>query len=304
MEYTEFTGKNTEDALKKASEQLGLPLDRLEVEVVSSGSSGLLSFFGGKKAKVRVRPIDRSTEDEVAKMMKEFSSGDSGSQEKRAAKPSEVKPEKRARKERSPRKTQSTDTRHTERPLRPVKQKSPEPAPAPRTETVSDSPRRSAPESGSRVEDQTVANMAQEVLGKLLEPLDGDAHVAITDLDNGIRLEISGGEPGILIGRRGQTLEALQYITTRIVSHQEGRPVKISVDAGGYRKRRRDNMTDLAHKMASKARHTRKPVAVGPLAAQDRRIIHLALRNEGGVSTISRGRGEMKKVIITPRNYS
>ena len=133
---------------------------------------------------------------------------------------------------------------------------------------------------------------------------DNDAQVLVSQSDNGIRLEIDGGEPGIIIGRRGQTLEALQYITTRIVSHQEGRPVKISIDAGGYRKRRRDNMVDLAHKMASKARNTRKPVSVGPLAAQDRRVIHLALRNEGGVSTISRGRGEMKKVIITPRNYN
>ena len=141
-------------------------------------------------------------------------------------------------------------------------------------------------------------------MSKLLAPLDTEAQVIVNNTENSIRLDISGGEPGILIGRRGQTLEALQYITTRIVSHQEGRPVKITVDAGGYRKRRRDNMTDLAHKMASKARHTRKPVAVGPLTAQDRRIIHLALRNEGGVSTISRGRGEMKKVIITPRNYS
>jgi spoIIIJ-associated protein len=303
MEYTEFTGKNTEDALKKASEQLGLSLDKLEVEVISSGSSGLLSFFGGKKAKVRVRPIDRSTEDEVAKMMKEFSSSDSGSKPKRAAKPSQDKAERRPRKDHSPKQIQSTESRRPERPVSPPKNWSSETTSAPR-EAGPETPRRGTSESGSRAEDQTVADMAQDVLGKLLDPLDGEAQVTITDLENGIRLEITGGEPGILIGRRGQTLEALQYITTRIVSHQEGRPVKISVDAGGYRKRRRDNMTDLAHKMASKARHTRKPVAVGPLAAQDRRIIHLALRNEGGVSTISRGRGEMKKVIITPRNYS
>ena len=286
--------------MQNASDELGLPLDRLEVEVISSGSGGILSFFGGKKARIKVRPIVNQHEDEVAKMMEEFSSSDSMN------KPGQKNMRKRRSKQADSRKPGNQDVKAD------VKQNDAhedadtdgQTEPDEVDQQKASARNRAGQESNNRLEDQEVIQVAQNVLARLLAPLDSDAEVLVNDSDNGIKLEISGGEPGILIGRRGQTLEALQYITTRIVSHQEGRPVKISVDAGGYRKRRRDNMTDLAHKMASKARHTRKPVAVGPLTAQDRRIIHLALRNEGGVSTISRGRGEMKKVIISPRNYS
>jgi spoIIIJ-associated protein len=281
MEYKEFTAKNTEEALSQASTFFNLPLNQLEVEVVSSGSSGFLGFIGGKKAKVLARPSSGEDKDEVAEMMKEFSNGDSF---KKPAKPGRPQAKEATAGKAGPAK--KTDS----------------------TTPAESSPAESGPEQTSKrepgnTEEQAVVDTAKQVLEKLLASLDDFATVEAKISGSGILLEIVGGESGILIGRRGQTLEALQYLTTRIVSHQEGRPVKITVDAGGYRRRRRDNMTDLALRMAQKAKKSGKPVAVGPLAAQDRRIIHLALRNENGISTTSRGRGEMKKVIINPRYH-
>jgi len=112
---------------------------------------------------------------------------------------------------------------------------------------------------------------------------------------------VQGQEVGVLIGRRGTTLEALQYLTVRIVSHQHGRPVRIVVDAGDYRRRRREALEDTARRMAAKAKSSGRPVAIGPLSAQERRVVHLTLKTEPGLATISRGRGEFKKVVITPR---
>ncbi|MBU4573315.1 MAG: hypothetical protein KUA39_18395, partial [Desulfarculus sp.] len=94
---------------------------------------------------------------------------------------------------------------------------------------------------------------------------------------------------------------ALQYLVTRIVSHKYGRAVHLSVDAGGYRQRRRSSLEDTARRLADKARSSRKAQSMGPLNSQERRLVHLVLRSQRGISTVSRGKGEMKKVVITPR---
>ena len=90
-------------------------------------------------------------------------------------------------------------------------------------------------------------------------------------------------------------MDALQYLTARIISHQQGRPVRVSVDAGGYRRRRRESLEDLALSMARKARQSGRPTSVGPLAAPERRLVHLALKDEEGINTTSRGRGGIEK---------
>jgi spoIIIJ-associated protein len=158
-------------------------------------------------------------------------------------------------------------------------------------------------ESGeSRLEQdpETIAR-AREVLARLIEPLDPLAQVAAQGGAQGIVLEIDSKEAGVLIGRRGQHLEALQYIATRIVSHQAGRPVRLSVDAGGYRQRRREALEELAQRAGAKAKATGKSVSIGPLSAPERRVVHMTLKAEPGVTTTSRGRGELKKVIVSAR---
>jgi spoIIIJ-associated protein len=264
MKSKEFSAKTTEEAVRLASDHFKLPLGRLKVEVINAGSNGILGLFGKKKAKILVTPTEtNSTSMEVQEVMRELT-GEEQAQ------------------------TQVANNAHENNDIK----TSHAPDQGSQTEEVKTAPQ---PETAE------VTEAARKVLARLVDPLDPDANIISETTQYSIELKIDSQEIGILIGRRGQTLEALQYLTTRIVSHQEGRPVRINVDAGDYRKRRVESLQELAARMASKARSTRRPVAIGPFNAQERRIVHLALRNERGLSTSSRGRGEVKKVIISPR---
>ncbi len=312
MEPVEFTGKTTEEALKKAAEHFQLPLDKLEVEVVAAGSSGLLGFIGAKKARVLVRPLVDSAREAMDEMMREFRGEEEASP---AAKPAASTPTPEATPEAPP----EPPRRHAiadysdhpqEQAATPVAPPAAAPAepPAPSAplEAETGSPGEGGEEPGRgwarEPEPPEVVEAARQVLERMVSTLDAEAKVRVHNgAGGGIELEVEGGEVGILIGRRGQTLDALQYLTTRIVSHQEGRPVRISVDAGGYRRRRRQSLEDLARRMAAKAKNTKRPVSIGPLSSPERRVVHLALKGESGVSTSSRGRGELKKVLISPK---
>ena len=261
MEQREFSGKNTEEALQAASDHFGLPLSSLEVEVVSAGSGGLFGLFGGKKAKVLVKPVKKDSVDEVAEIVGELNGK---SQQKKPVKPKREEFFQGIERDSKSGEDNSED--------------------------------REKPE-----EDPEVVESASEVLKKLALALDENVKVKAESTNRGIELEMETEEAGIMIGRRGQTLEALQYLTTRIVSHKYGRPVRILIDAGGYRKRREESLQELAVNAAEKAKRNKRPQAVGPFNAQERRLIHLTLRHENGVSTASRGRGELKKVLISPR---
>ncbi|MBU1274241.1 MAG: KH domain-containing protein, partial [Proteobacteria bacterium] len=141
----------------------------------------------------------------------------------------------------------------------------------------------------------------REVLERLAQALDSNASVEAIKGEHGPGLSIMGADSGIVIGRRGQTLDALQYLTTRIVSHKYGKAVHLIVDSGGYRQRRRSALEEAARRMADKARSSRRPQSIGPLNSQERRLVHVVLRSQRGISTVSRGKGELKKVVITPR---
>jgi spoIIIJ-associated protein len=286
MESLEFSGKTTEEALSKASEHFDLPMDKLEVEVVSAGSSGLLGIIGAKKAKIMARPLADSAKEAMDEVMREFRG------EEAPAKPTEKPaPSKR-----------NTIADYSDKPSERISPKRYDPDEDPSVADDNGPTDHDSQQPTREPESAEVVEASRQVLERIVGTLDSDATVTVKNgYGAGIELEVEGGEVGILIGRRGQTLDALQYLTTRIVSHQEGRPVRISVDAGGYRRRRRESLEDLALRMADKARHTRRPVSVGPLSSPERRVVHLALKGESGVSTSSRGRGELKKVLITPR---
>ncbi|MBI5522876.1 MAG: Jag N-terminal domain-containing protein [Desulfarculus sp.] len=338
-DFREFVGKTTEEALQKATAHFDLPLNRLEVEVVSAGSSGLFGFLGAKKAKVLVRPLAGSgLEAEMAELAAVVSENHrpraprpapaSQGQGQPQAAPADNGGQPDLAEVRQVRPAPEASVATAPPPASPAPQESPAPAPAQAPSPESPAlPRDLAPaepeepaeaeepedQDGPGVEDEAevppdqrleqdplVIAHAREVLERLVAPLDDSAQVTAVSGAQGIELAVQGQDAGVLIGRRGQNLEALQYIVTRIVSHRCGRPVRIVVDAGEYRRRRRESLEDLAQRMAHKARQTGKPVAVGPLSAQERRVVHLTLKGEAGLSTSSRGRGELKKVVITP----
>jgi spoIIIJ-associated protein len=115
-----------------------------------------------------------------------------------------------------------------------------------------------------------------------------------------ICLRISSDARGLLIGRHGQTLDALEYLVNRIVGHKNESAARIALDAEGYRDRRRHELIDVAHRLAARVRETGQAEAMDPLSARERRIVHLALADDRTVSTRSAGEGPSRHVIVVP----
>lgn len=147
--------------------------------------------------------------------------------------------------------------------------------------------------------------VAKEALAKILAliPVEG-ATIEAEQADGAVALNIEGDESGLLIGRKGRTLDALQFIVNKIVNKTLEKRVQVVVDAENYRQRRRDSLIQMALRIGDKAKRTGKPVTTNPLNPHDRRIVHLALRDDQVLDTRSRGEGLMKKVVIIPKENS
>jgi spoIIIJ-associated protein len=143
--------------------------------------------------------------------------------------------------------------------------------------------------------------LAKETLENILALIPVEASVSAEQVDGNIALTIEGDKSGLLIGRKGKTLDALQFIVNRIVNKTLDRRTRVVVDSENYRQRRRDSLTQMALRMGDKAKRIGKPVTTNPLNPRERRIIHLALKEDGRLNTKSKGEGLLKKVVIFPK---
>ncbi|HDQ04214.1 MAG TPA: KH domain-containing protein [Deltaproteobacteria bacterium] len=155
-------------------------------------------------------------------------------------------------------------------------------------------------ESSSSGESTTLALRAKELLEGILHRMSLLCGVNIVESDEKIVLNIEGGDSGLLIGKRGQNLDALQYILNKAINKSNGERKIISIDSGEYRRRREESLLELAEKVRHKVKKTRKPVSLGHMSAHDRRIIHLALQEDELLTTKSRGEGEYRKIVVLP----
>ncbi len=130
-----------------------------------------------------------------------------------------------------------------------------------------------------------------EVEGYVDDGDEGDMHV-----------QVRSDEGGILIGKHGRTLESFQVLLNRMVNKQLKRPVRIILDIAGYKERRADSLRKMAEHLGEDAKKTGRQVTIGPYSAHDRRIIHIALRDDPFLKTESLGEGEWKKIKIFPIN--
>jgi len=142
---------------------------------------------------------------------------------------------------------------------------------------------------------------AAKVLREILERMGIEAEVSAFDDGERVILDAHGPESGLVIGKKGATLDALQYLINRIVSKKPNDGPGVVVDAEGYRGRREDALGDLARRLAEKAVKTGRPVPVEPMNPHDRRIIHVALAEHEGVTTESDGEGLFRRVVIFPK---
>ncbi len=147
---------------------------------------------------------------------------------------------------------------------------------------------------------ETAAEKAKEILTKILEYVNLPTVVEAEARQDHVYLNIISNGSGLLIGKKGQTLSALQYLVSRMISKEFGQNIPIVVDTENYRARREKTLQELAKQLSKKVKKAKKPIATGPMSAQDRRIIHLTLKDDPSVRTKSKGEGNMRRVVIYP----
>jgi len=147
--------------------------------------------------------------------------------------------------------------------------------------------------------------MGRAVLQRFVDAITSDAKITAEGDSEQIFLRVAGGNAGLLIGKKGQTLEAMQSLVEKIVNKQQntnhGQRVRVHVDVEGYLETRKANLEKLAMQLADKSKRISKAITLGQMNAYDRRIVHLALKGDPGVRTKSRGEGYLRKVVIFPR---
>jgi spoIIIJ-associated protein len=261
-QFLEFVGKNMDQALEKASNELKIPVEDLAYDVVSYGSSGIFGLVGAKKAKIRVKQqkagaVESETLAQAKNLVKDAFNLNG---EEPTPTPSKPKFKIKA----------------------PFPKK--EPAPAVIPENL-----------------ENAIKIGKEALERFSNFITTEARIISEVKDQRIIFKIEGGNSGLLIGKRGQTLEAMQYLVEKIVNKQSEQRVRVLVDVEGYLKTRKANLQKMAGRMADKAKKSNKPVTIGQMNAYDRRTVHMHLKGNRAVRTQSVGEGYYRKLIIFPK---
>lgn len=140
----------------------------------------------------------------------------------------------------------------------------------------------------------------KEFLEKVFNAMNMKVSIDVENKEDEINIELSGDDMGVLIGKRGQTLDSLQYLTSIVVNKGRKEYIRVKIDTENYRLRRKETLENLAKNLAYKAKRTKNPVSLEPMNPYERRIIHSALQNDKYVTTHSEGEEPYRKVIITP----
>ena len=146
---------------------------------------------------------------------------------------------------------------------------------------------------------EDITTAPDTVLKEILSRIGIDGEVNSDHIDGSLHLDMVTDSPALLIGKHGQTLDAIERILNCIINKNALAKKKVFVDTEGYRERREQSLVELAHQVAAKVKRTRQDVVLAPMSAKDRRIVHLALQSDDTVSTFSQGEGDMRRVVIT-----
>lgn len=267
--YITVSAKTLDDAITEALVQLGVTSDRLDYIVVEKGSEGFLGI-GRKQAVIKAR---RKREEKPVEETVEESKVETPVKE-------EVKPEKKT--EKKPAKEHS----HTKKNVREEK---PEVKSEPKKEVEL-----------AKVEPQTIETCEKFIYDVMNAMGMDDVKVtSVVDEEGALSINMEGSNMGILIGKRGQTLDSLQYLTNRVANKMQDGYVRVKLDTEDYRRRRKETLENLAKNIASKVKRTRKTVSLEPMNPYERRIIHSALQSDPAVSTHSEGEEPYRRVVVT-----
>ena len=300
MEETTVSAKTLDDAITEALIQLGVTSDQLEYDVIEKGNAGFLGI-GRKQAVIKARrKVEKKVNDEpvidfsdaVKGVMKDSKSDNYHKHNNR-----DNKKKKDNRKKENYHKNNKnvTASEKTEK----VKEETV------KTEKKekNDKPHKLVQERKeielAKVEDITVKT-CEEFLTNVLKAMDMEVEIKTSiDEEGALCIEMNGDNMGILIGKRGQTLDSLQYLTNRVANKAQDGYVRVKLDTEDYRRRRKETLENLAKNIAHKVKRTRRSVSLEPMNPYERRIIHSALQGDRSVTTHSEGEEPYRRVVVT-----
>lgn len=319
-DYVQFSAKTKSEAITKACIELGTSSDQLDIQVVSEGSSGFFGI-GSKPAIIKVRKIETVSDEEEIKEIVDTVKVEAIKEDenrKKAPKPVKkqaprqeekkepkkadlakepkekpVKPAKektykeRSVKERQPKETEGTEKERQpkERPVKPSKP----------VEVITD------PQEIKEIEERAIVFLKDVFASMDLGEVEITSKYDTTD--GCLEVDFEGEDMGILIGKRGQTLDSLQYLTSLVVNKGKSNYIRVKLDTEDYRRRRKETLENLARGIAYKVKKTRKPVVLEPMNPYERRIIHSSLQGNKYVETISEGEEPYRHVVVRLKRY-
>ena len=269
------SAKTVDDAITEALIQLGVTSDRLEYEVIEKGSAGFLGI-GMKQAVIEARRKPEPKEEKVEEPVVE---------EPVKAEPKKVEtvqPQKAAAEKKADEPQKAAFEKAVEKEVKEEVKKE--------TKLV-------------EVQPQTI-EAVEDFLKNTMKAMDMEVELKTEiDQDGALCVDMSGEHMGILIGKRGQTLDSLQYLANRVANkHQEGY-VRVKLDTENYRARREETLRHLAKNIAHKVKRNRRPVALEPMNPYERRIIHSALQGNKFVETVSEGEEPYRHVVVKLKRW-
>ena len=273
------------DAILEASLQLETFRDNIEYEVIEEGSTGFLGF-GSKKAVIKARK-KVAVEDILIEESKEEASFKKA--EKKEVKKEKKEFKKEVKKDFKEIKEVKEEISKEEAPAVPVTEENTE-----KEEKVERKAVVLTPE-----EQEEAKARAVKFLKDVFASIEMEVEIQPDYTDEVLNVELSGEDMGILIGKRGQTLDSLQYLTSLVVNKDRSGYIRVKVDTENYRSRRKETLEKLAKNIAFKVKRTRRPVFLEPMNPYERRVIHSALQNDPYVTTHSEGEEPYRKVVVT-----
>lgn len=340
MDTVRVTAKTVADALTEASIQLGTSSDNIEYTVIDEGSKGFLGL-GGRKAVIEAKK--KVSDEELMKEIfedkpekpkkeskKEYKKDNNSKKENKKENKKEYKTEKKENKEqkkeakKEPEKVKESNNADApaEAKAKPKKEfeaksekefnskKETDPKKEFEGKKGSDPEKENTEPRAPRVpaDPEVAKSRAVDFIKEILKAMEIEAGVTAEFEEDTLCVNIDGEDMGVLIGKRGQTLDSLQYLTSLVVNKGKASYVRVKLDTEDYRARRKATLENLARNIASKVKKTRRPVFLEPMNPYERRIIHSALQNDPYVTTHSEGEEPFRKVVVTPkkdrdRNY-
>ena len=287
MEYIEVTGKSVEEAITNACTKLGIPSDKLDYEVIDKGNSGFLGIFNSKPAKIKAR---EKQEESVVEQVK----AEEPKKSIEAHVHTEKKFEKNADnfKKAEPKKEFKAESKKEYKPA--DNHKNAEVKEAPKAEE------KPKAEPFTAEQKEVIKKDIQTFLNNMFGAMNMEVKADITfdDEENSVNVDLSGDNMGVLIGKRGQTLDSIQYLTSLVINKNSEKYVRVKLDTENYRKRRKETLESLAKNIAYKVKRSRRPVSLEPMNPYERRIIHSALQADKFVSTRSEGEEPFRHVVV------